>query len=211
MDSIGMPTWLRIVLIAGVVVLVTGTGLFAYRWYYRPTTLTISVGSLDGEAGRIMSAIAGRLAATNAGVRLNVMETSSALEAANAFSSGKTDLAVVRGDVGDLSQAQAVIVVAHAVALLIGPPGSSMTDITDLKRSVVGVIGGETNRKIVRVLTDEYDLTRASVTFKDLAPSDARRALESKQVRAVLIVVPLAEKYLRRAEGHVAGFAACTQ
>src|SRR3984893_18095675 len=91
MDSIGMPTWLRIVLVAGVVVLVTGTGLFAYRWYYRPTPLTISVGSLDGEAGRIMSAIAGRLAATNAGVRLNVMETSSALEAANAFSSGKTD------------------------------------------------------------------------------------------------------------------------
>jgi TRAP-type uncharacterized transport system substrate-binding protein len=201
MDSIGMPTWLRIVLVAGVVVLVTGTGLFAYRWYYRPTTLTIAVGSLDGEAVRIMSAIAGRLAATNAGVRLNVMETSSALEAANAFSSGKTDLAVVRGDVGDLSQAQAVIVVAHAVALLIGPPGSSMTDITDLKRSVVGVIGGETNRKIVRVLTDEYDLTRASVTFKDLAPSDARRALESKQVRAVLIVVPLAEKYLSLLRG----------
>jgi TRAP-type uncharacterized transport system substrate-binding protein len=201
MDSIGMPTWLRIVLVAGVVVLVTGAGLFVYRWYYRPTTLTISVGSLDGEAGRIMSAIAGRLAATNAGVRLNVMETSSALEAANAFSSGKTDLAVVRGDVGDLSQAQAVIVVAHAVALLIGPPGSSMTDITDLKRSVVGVIGGETNRKIVRVLTDEYDLTRASVTFKDLALSDARRALESKQVRAVLIVVPLAEKYLSLLRG----------
>ena len=201
MDSIGMPTWLRIVLVAGVVVLVTGTGLFAYRWYYRPTTLTIAVGSLDGEAARIVSAIAGRLAATNAGVRLNVIETSSALEAANAFSSGKTDLAVVRGDVGDLSQAQAVIVVAHAVALLIGPPGSSMTDITDLKRSVVGVIGGETNRKLVQVLTDEYDLTRASVTFKDLAPSDARRALESKQVRAVLIVVPLAEKYLSLLRG----------
>jgi hypothetical protein len=45
---------------------------------------------------------------------------------------------VVRGDVGDLSQAQAVIVVAHAVALLIAPPGSSTTKITDLKRSVVG-------------------------------------------------------------------------
>ena len=49
MDSIGMPSWLRIVLVAGLVVLVTGTGLFAYRWYYRPTTLTIAVGSLDGD------------------------------------------------------------------------------------------------------------------------------------------------------------------
>ena len=138
MDSIGMPSWLRIVLVAGLVVLVTGTGLFAYRWYYRPTTLTIAVGSLDGEAARIVSAIAGRLAATNAGVRLNVIETSSALEAANAFSSGKTDLAVVRGDVGDLSQAQAVIVVAHAVALLIAQPGSSIADLADLKRATAG-------------------------------------------------------------------------
>jgi hypothetical protein len=49
-------------------------------------------------------------------VRLSVVDTSSALEAANAFSSEKADLAAVRGDVGDLSQAQAVIVVAHAVA-----------------------------------------------------------------------------------------------
>jgi hypothetical protein len=78
------------------------------------------------------------------------MGTSSALEAANAFSSGKTDLAVVPSDVGDLSQAEAVILVAHAVALLVASPGSSITDITDLKRFLVGVIGGETNRKIMR-------------------------------------------------------------
>jgi TRAP-type uncharacterized transport system substrate-binding protein len=201
MDSIGMPSWLRIVLVAGLVVLVTGTGLFAYRWYYRPTTLTIAVGSLDGEAARIVSAIAGRLAATNAGVRLNVIETSSALEAANAFSSGKTDLAVVRGDVGDLSQAQAVIVVAHAVALLIAQPGPSIADLADLKRATVGVVGGETNRKIVSILRDEYDLGRANVKFRDLAPPEVRRALESREVRAILVVVPLTEKYLSLVRG----------
>jgi TRAP-type uncharacterized transport system substrate-binding protein len=201
MDSIGMPSWLRIFLVAGLVVLVTGTGLFAYRWYYRPTTLTIAVGSLDGEAARIVSAIAGRLAATNAGVRLNVIETSSALEAANAFSSGKTDLAVVRGDVGDLSQAQAVIVVAHAVALLITQPGPSIADLADLKRATVGVVGGETNRKIASVLTDEYDLGRANVKFRDLAPPEVRRALESREVRAILVVVPLTEKYLSLVRG----------
>ncbi|WP_245283815.1 TAXI family TRAP transporter solute-binding subunit [Bradyrhizobium sp. URHD0069] len=205
MDSIGMPTrmprWLRVVLVAGVVVLVTGAGLFAYRWYYRPTTLTIAVGSLDGEAGRIVSAIASRLVATNAGVRLNMIETSSPLEAANAFSSGKTDLAVVRGDVGDLSQAQAVIVVAHAVALLIAPPGSPIADVADLKRATVGVVAGETNRKIVSVLTDEYNLSRANTKFKDLAPPEARRALESKEVRAILVVLPLTEKYLSLVRG----------
>ena len=143
-----------------------------------------------------MSALASRLAAMNARVRLVVKDTPGTLEAAEMFSSGKTDLAVVRGDVGDLSQAQAVVVLAHAVVLLVAPPGSPFTDMAGLKRATVGVVGGDTNRKVVRVLTDEYDLGRANVTFKNLAPSETRRALDSKEVRAILVVVPLAEKYL---------------
>ena len=101
-----MPSWLRTVLVAGVFVLVTGA-LFGYRWYIHPTTLTVAVGSLDGEATKLMSALASRLTAANAPVRLKLVETASALEAADMFSSEKTDLAVVRGDAGDLSQAQA--------------------------------------------------------------------------------------------------------
>ena len=201
MYSIATPTWVRIALVVGALVLITGTGLLAYHWYYRPTILNVAVGSLDGEAGRIVSAIASRLAVTNASVRLNVIETPSAGEAANAFSSGKTDLAVVRADVGNLSQAQAVIVVAQAVALLIATPGSSISDIADIKQAVVGVIGEETNRALVRALSEEYDLSRARVTFKDIPLSEARGAFESKQVRAMLIVVPLAEKYLAPLRG----------
>ena len=196
-----MPSWLRMALVAGVVVLVTGAGLFGYRWYSRPTTLTIAVGSLDGEATKLMSALASRLAAANAPVRLKLVEVTSAIEAAEMFSSNKTDLAVVRGDVGDLSQAQAIIVLARAVVLLVAPPGSSITDIAGLKRTTVGVVGGEMNRKVVSALTEEYDLGRANVTFRNLAPAETRRALETREVRAVLIVVPLAEKYLALLRG----------
>lgn len=201
MASIAMSTWLRIVLVAGVVVLVAGGGLFGYRWYSRPTTLTIAVGSLDGEATKLVSALASRLAATKAQVRLNLVETTSALDAADLFSSNKTDLAVVRGDVGDLSQAQAVVILAHAVVLLVAPPGSSLSDMAGLKRLTVGVVGGEMNRRVVSALTEEYELGRANVTFRNLALSDTRRALDAKEVRAILIVVPLAEKYLTLLRG----------
>lgn len=201
MTSIAMPTWLRIILVASVVVLVTGAGLFVYYWYTRPTTLTVAVGSLDGEAPKLMSALASRLAAANAPVRLKLVETTTALEAAEMFSSDKTDLAVVRGDVGDLSQAQAVVILAHAVVLLVAPPGSSITDIAGLKRVTVGVVGGETNRRVVSALTQEYDLGRANVTFRNLLPAETRRALETREVRAVLVVVPLAEKYLALLRG----------
>ena len=196
-----MPSWLRMALVAGAVVLATGAALFGYRWYARPTTLTIAVGSLDGEATRLMSALASRLAAANAPVRLKLVETASALEAAEMFSSSKTDLAVVRGDVGDLSQAQAVIVLAHAVVLLVAPPGSSISDMAGLKRLTVGVVGGEINRPVVDALTEEYDLGRANVVFRNLAFAETRRALEAREVRVLLIVVPLAEKYLMMLRG----------
>src|ERR1700758_2797416 len=108
MMSIKLPLWLRFFLLVGVVVFAAGAGLLGYRYYSRPVTLSVAVGSIDGEAAKAMSAIASRLVSTNAPVRLKVIDSGTALEAASAFSSGKADLAVVRGDAGDLSQAQAV-------------------------------------------------------------------------------------------------------
>jgi TRAP-type uncharacterized transport system substrate-binding protein len=201
MNSIRLSLWRRIVVLAGVVVVVTGVSLLGYRYYMRPVTLTVAVGSVDGEAARVMSAIAGRLAATKAPVRLNVAETGTAFDAAKAFAAGTVDLAVVRADVGDLSQAQAVLVVAHMTALIIAPPGSSITSISALKGRTVGVLGGEANARIVEVLTNTYDLARAKVVFKNLALTDARQALQSKEVSALLVVIPLSAKYLSLVRG----------
>jgi hypothetical protein len=107
---------------------------------------------------------------------------------------------VVRGDVGDLSQAQAVVVVAHMVALIIAPPGSSITGVDALKGRTVGVIGGEANTRLVDALSKEYGLVRAKV-FKDIALPDVRHALQSKEVGAILVVIPLSEKYLSLVRG----------
>jgi TRAP-type uncharacterized transport system substrate-binding protein len=200
MISIKPPLWLRFVLLAGVLVLAIGASLFGYRYYTRPVTLTVAVGSIDGEAAKAMSTIASRLVSTNAEVRLKVIDTGTAVEAAKAFSEGKVDLAVVRGDVGDLSQARAVIVVSHMVALIIAPPGSTIDSMDKLKGRRVGVIGGSANGRIVDVLSTEYGLDRAK-GFKDIALSDARGAIQSKEVSALLVVIPLAEKYLSLVRG----------
>jgi len=196
-----LPFWLRIVVVAGVTLLIGGAGLLSYRWYTRPTTLTVAVGSLDGEAVKIVSALASHLTSTNKEIRLKVVESNSTIEAADLFSSGKTDLAVVRGDVGDLSKAYAVAVLTQMVVMLIAPPDSALTDVAGLKRVTVGVIGGEVNKKVVKVLTDEYDLDRAGVSFKDIAPLDARRIVQSKEVRVFLVVLPLADKHLAQLRG----------
>jgi TRAP-type uncharacterized transport system substrate-binding protein len=201
MKSMKLPLWLRAFLVVGVAILAAGASLFAYRYYTRPVTLTLAVGSIDGEAAKAMSDIAAEFISTNAPVRLKVIDSGTALEAANAFTAGKVDLAVVRGDVGDLSQARAVVVVSHVVVLILAPPGSSIESIDNLKGRTVGVISGDTNSKVVDVLTKEYDLVRAKVVFKNIALADARQAVQSKAVSALLVVIPLAEKYLSLVRG----------
>jgi TRAP-type uncharacterized transport system substrate-binding protein len=195
MGSLNFPLWLRLVLLVGVIGLASGASLLAYRYYTRPVTLSVAVGSIDGEAAKAMAAVASRLVSTNAPVRLKVIDSGTALAAANAFAAGKADLAVVRGDVGDLSQAQAVVVVSHVVVLIVAPPGSTIDSIDKLKGRRVGVVGGEANAKIVEVLSREYGLDRARV-FTDIALPDARRAIQSREVNGLLVVIPLAGRYL---------------
>jgi TRAP-type uncharacterized transport system substrate-binding protein len=200
MASIKLPLWLRILLIVVGFILAAAVGLFGYRYYTHPVTLTVAVGSIDGEAAKAMSAIASHLVSIDAPVRFKVVDTGTALEAAKAFAAGKVDLAVVRGDVGDLSQGGSVVIVARVVALLVAPPGSSIDSVGALKGHTVGVIGEEVNTKLLDALSKEYGLVRAK-TFKDVPLADARRSLQTKEISALLVVIPLSEKYLALVRG----------
>src|SRR6201992_1469911 len=199
--QLALPFWVRAILLAGVFCIVAGAGLTAYRYYKQPRTLTIAVGSLDGEAKVLASAIAGRLATMDAPIRLKIENVGNVLDAAKEFDAGSADLAVVRADVGDLQQARAVALTAYGVVMIVAPPGSPITSIAKLRDHTVGVVGGEINHGVVEVLKKEYDLGHANVTFKDIAPMDARRAIQAKEVSALLLVAPLTERYLTLVQG----------
>jgi TRAP transporter TAXI family solute receptor len=191
-----IPQWSRALLVGCFVILVTGAGLFAYRHFTAPKTITIAVASSDSEAGRVISVVSGLLTKSGARVRLKMVETGGELEASEAFSAGKVDLGIVRADVGDLSAARTVVLVTYGVVMIMVPPGSPVTRIEDLKGKTVGVIGGDVNRRVVEVLTQEYDLARSKVRFKDLSVAEVQQALQSKQVAALLVVAAISEKYL---------------
>jgi TRAP transporter TAXI family solute receptor len=199
--SIRMPLWLRVISLLGVVLLCIAAGLYGYRWYNRPVTLTVAIGSIDGEGAKAMSAIASQLTADGAPVRLKVIDTGTSVESGKKFAAGEVDLAAVRGDFGDLSQAQAIVVLSHLTVLLIAPPGSSIDSIDKLKGHTVGVLGGEANARIVDVLSNSYNLARNKTVFKNLSLEETRQAVQSKQVSALLVVIPLTEKYLTLVKG----------
>ena len=135
-------------------------------------TLTVAVGSLDGEAKQIASLIAGRLATIESPVRLKVENAGSVLDAAKAFAAGQGRSRGGARAMSAISRRPAPSpMTAHGVVMIVAPPGSSITSIAKLRDHTVGVVGGEINHGVVEALKKEYDLGRANVTFKDIAPS----------------------------------------
>ena len=191
-----LPRWLRISLVFSAASLACAAGLLGYRYATHPVTLTVATGSIDGDATRLMSLVAARMAAVDSPVRLKVMDKGTALDAVNAFAAGDTDLAIVRADVGDLSSARTVAVMTHAVVLIAVPPGSTVDSMDGLKGKTVGVIAGSVNQKLIAAIVKAYDLDQAKTNFRDISPNDALPALRSKQIHALLAVMPISEKYL---------------
>src|SRR5271165_1002185 len=177
-----LPQWQRVALVAGLLALAAALGVFAYGYITRPLTLTVAVGSSDGEVVRRMSAIASGLATMGSNIRLKVIDTGTPVEAAKEMAAGKVDLAVLRDDVGELSDVRTVLLMTHSVAMLMVPSGSSIESVPGLKGKTVGVVGGEINHRIVDALVREYALTGSKVQFKDIAFAEARQALQAKQV-----------------------------
>ncbi len=188
---------MRIALVVGLLALTAGIGLYAYRYSTRPVTLTVAAGSMDGEGARLMNALASKLASTaNSSIRLKVIDTGTPLGAAELFAKGDADLAIVRGDATDLKNARTVVVITHGVLMLLGLPGTSITDFDHLKGKTIGVVGGAVNQRIVSVLDGEYDLTRSKAKFVDLTLPEVAAAIQGKKIQALLLVTPISGRYL---------------
>jgi TRAP-type uncharacterized transport system substrate-binding protein len=192
------PRWLRIMLVGIVTAVVLGSGIFTYRYFAKPVFLTVAAGSADGEALSLISAISARLAASNSHIRLKVVDAGTSLKASEMLAAGKAELAIVRGDTGNLSDARSVLLLTHGVVLILAPSTAGADSLGDLRDMTIGVIGGAINQPVVAALKQVYQLDRAKVGFQDVAIADGGAALSSGQVHALLAVVPLTEKYLAK-------------
>lgn len=191
------PRWLRIVLVGIATAAVVGGGLFCYRYFAKPVVLSIAVGSADGEVTSLASAISARLATSGSHVRIKMIDSATALKASEMLSAGKAQLAVVRGDTGNLSDARSVLLLTYGVVLILAP-SSGPDSLGDLRNATIGIVGGEINRPVVEALKLVYQFDRDKVRFQDLAIAKREGAAPLQQEQALLAVVPLTEKYLAK-------------
>jgi TRAP-type uncharacterized transport system substrate-binding protein len=192
------PRWARIALVVLVAIAAAGGGLLIYQYFTKPVFLTIAVGSADGEAQSLVSAISARLAETNARVRLKVVDAGTSVGASKMLSSNKAELAVVRGDTENLSDARTVLRLTQAVVLLLVPSSNGADSLGELRNMTIGVVGGKNNKAVVDALKQVYQFDRAKVRFLDVPVAGSAAALSSGQANGLLAVVPITEAYLTK-------------
>ncbi len=193
--SMKLPLWLRFFLLVGVVAFAAGAGLLAYRYYSRPVTLTVAVGSLDGEAAKAMSAIAGEFVSANAPVRLKVIDSGTALEAAAAFLRGQG-----RSRCGSRRCRRLVAGASRRRRQPYGRTDHRAAGIVHRQHCQPEGTHGRRGRRSserqnCRCVDQRIRSGGRKVVFKNPALTDVRQAIQSKQVGALLVVIPLAEKY----------------
>lgn len=193
-----VPRRLRVLVVLSLTALATAAGIFVYRYVTKPVVLTVATASLDGDAPRLLTAIATRLATSGARVRLKLVQHDTPQKAVAAFSTGAVDLVATRADVGDLSGAQTIVNITRSVVFMIAPPGSSISTMAGLKGKTVGVVLSELNQRLIDTLSKEYDLAQSHVKFVGISPDEISVAFKRHRIEALLVVMPISSRYLAR-------------
>jgi TRAP-type uncharacterized transport system substrate-binding protein len=181
-------------LVCGIIIgsLVAIAAVAAAIYYYgRPSVLRIAV-ARDSDDQAIMAAAARDFAENRDTIRLKLVAVDNLTESSRALEEGRADLAVVRSDVAMPPNGQTVLIMHRDAALLFAPAESNLRVIDDLRGQKVGVLqaapGKVDNQLLLDTALAQYDVPSASVGRTSLTLAELSRAVENKEIDAVLAV-----------------------
>jgi TRAP transporter TAXI family solute receptor len=183
-------------------------GAAAAGLYYvlRPTTLRIAVGPAGSDDQKLVQLMAQTFARDNSSIRLTLVNTQGATESVAAFSAGKADLAVARGDMALPANAESVAILRKNVVVLwapsgIAPKGSKKTptpkikSLDELAGHRVGVVGrSEVNVKLLRTILTAAGINADKVTVAQFATNQLTEMAKDQTIDAFMTVGPLNSK-----------------
>jgi TRAP transporter TAXI family solute receptor len=209
------------VVLAGLLAII-GTVAAGYYFAMRPVTLRIAVGPANSDDLRVVQALTQAFAQSHSQIRLRPIQTEGATASAEMLAEGKSDLAIIRGDLDVPKNAQAVATLRKNVAVLWVPPGTKgkksgakITKITQLAGRRVGVIGRtQANVDLLKVILRQYGVDPNKVEFVQFAVGDAAEAIRSQKAEAWLAAGPINSRITAEAinastrDGHAPTFLA---
>jgi len=191
------------VTLAGILAVI-GALAGAYYFAMRPVTLRIAVGPANSDDIKVVQALTQAFAHAQSHVRLRPLQTDGASASAQALADGKTDLAIIRGDLDVPKNAQAVATLRKNVAVLWVPPatkakgkkaGPKITKITQLAGRRVGVVGRtQANVNLLKVILQQYGVDPNKVEIVQFPASEAADAIRNQKADAYLAAGPVNSK-----------------
>ncbi|MBN8988611.1 MAG: TAXI family TRAP transporter solute-binding subunit [Rhizobiales bacterium] len=193
-----------LVLAAGIFLFGAAAGALYY--VLRPTVLRIAVGPAGSEDQNLIKLMASTFQHDGSPIRLSPITTPGANESAALFTSGKADLAVVRGDQNLPATAGSVAILRKNVVVLwapsgLAPKGSKKTpapkikSLDELAGRRVGVIGrSEANVKLLRTILTEAGVSADKVTISQFGINQLAEMAKDPTVDAFMAVGPLNSK-----------------
>ncbi len=166
--------------------------------YYvmRPITLRIAVGPPNSDDVKVVQSLTQAFARDHDHIRLRPIITEGTVESADMLATGKTDLAVVRGDLDLPKEAEAVAYLRKNFAVLWvpggGPKKGKITTIKQLAGKRIGVIGRtKANVSLLNVLLDQSGVAPDKVEVVQFPTNGISDALKTQKLDAYLAVGPL--------------------
>ncbi|HEY0234649.1 MAG TPA: TAXI family TRAP transporter solute-binding subunit [Afipia sp.] len=166
--------------------------------YYvtRPVTLRIAVGPPNSDDVKVVQSLAQSFARDHAHIRLRPIVTDGTVESADVLAAGKTDLAVLRGDIDLPKEAEAVAYLRKNFAVLWvpggGPRKGRITSIKQLPGKRIGVIGRtKANVNLLNIILDQSGVQPDKVQIVQFPTSGISEALKNQKLDAYLAVGPL--------------------
>ncbi|MFZ4535498.1 TAXI family TRAP transporter solute-binding subunit [Propionivibrio sp.] len=177
--------------IAGLLIIALGAGVVAWVWYpwvFSPHyTIHIATGPVGSFGQKFIAAFKREVAEGHPRVRLALEEAGSLQESAEAFQSGKFDLAVVRSDHPAAASGGTVVVLRRISLVIIVPANSHAKSMKDLVGKKIAVLEGTPDDDpLLRTVMDFYSIKPTDLA--KTAQADVGAALRSKQVAAVVVI-----------------------
>ncbi|CAN5475278.1 TAXI family TRAP transporter solute-binding subunit [soil metagenome] len=205
-DAVGPPTprpvrrKSTLILLAGTLALI-GAISSAYYFAMRPVTLRIAVGPPNSDDVKVVQALVQAFARQHGSVRLRPVLTEDAGASATALADGKSDFAIIRGDIDVPKNAQAVATLRKNVAVLWVPArakskkSARITRITQLSGHRIGVIGKTpANVTLLNVILQQYGVDPKKVELVQFATTELADAARDDKIDAFIAAGPINSK-----------------
>ncbi len=182
----------RLALGAPILALLGAAGAAGYWYFATPTRFTVAVAPRGGDEARLMQAYARALEAERADVRLDVVELDDLRASAEALSSDRVDLAVVRPDVGLPGNGLTLAILREEALVLAAPQSAGIEDVAGLQGKRLGVVARhESDAEVIRRVLAHHDLAPPAVGLVPIPEGDVEGAFRAKRIDAVaFLAVP---------------------